>query len=93
MSTTLSTNFRDGALVGDGGGGTVELGDGDGKLLVVTGGFIAKDGEGHGFSEKHRLLGIAAVMDAGVDTMTEADVVPKFAEFPVHGQCAKCARA
>ena len=32
------------------------------------------------------MIGVAAVMDSGMDSMTEADVVAEFGELPVHGQ-------
>ena len=73
-------------LIGDRGGCAVELREGDGKLLVVTSGLIAKDSEGHRFAKEQGLVGVAAVMDSGVDAMTETDVMPKLRQFPVHGQ-------
>jgi len=48
----FAENAEERALVGDRNGGAVKLRESDGKLLVVAGGLIAKNAEGHGFAEK-----------------------------------------
>lgn len=78
--------WRKQELVGDGRGRSVELRDGNRELLVVSGGSVPKNAEGDGLAEKDGLVGVAAVMDAGVDAVTEADVVSDFGQFAVHSQ-------
>jgi len=67
--------FGEAPLIGDGGGGAVEFGDGDGKLLVVAGRAVLKDAKSDSIAQQDRLVRVAAVMNAGVDAVTKADVV------------------
>ena len=71
-------------MVGNGRSCAVELSERDGELLVVRLRLVLKDAKCGCLPQQQRRVGVAAVMDAGVDAMTEADVVPKLIQLTIH---------
>src|SRR5258706_14417749 len=71
-------------LVRDRCGRHIKLSKADGELLVIASGFVLKNAQGDGFAQLQELVGIAAVVDARLDAITESDVVPEFVEFSVY---------
>src|SRR5208337_2521997 len=67
----------------------VELGQLNRERLVVGQRPVLQEAQRDGLSQQQRSVSIAAPVDARVDAVTEADVVPELVEFAVDGQLAR----
>ena len=56
------------------------------ESLVVTADLVLEEAESEGFTEDDRRVGVAAPVNAGVDTVAERDVVGEFVQLSVDGE-------
>ena len=73
-------------LIGDGCDGAVDFGQVDGELFGVGSGLVLEQAEGDGFSEVDRRAGVAAPVNAGVNSVAEGDIVGELVQLAVDGE-------
>jgi hypothetical protein len=69
--------------VGDGGSGSVEFGQLDSKWLVIGFCLVSEEAECNGLAQQQGRVAVAAPVDAGVDSVAEADIVAEFVQLSV----------